>query len=89
MRLLILSLVLANAALTSFADPASAQSAYSYPWCARVGSRNGPTSCYYASYQQCLTTLSGVGGYCFKSPYYQGPHPARDQAVKARRPRHS
>jgi Protein of unknown function (DUF3551) len=88
MRLLVLSIALANAALMSAADPASAQSAYSYPWCARVGSRDGPTSCYYNSYEHCLMTLSGVGGYCFKSPYYQGPPPGRDKAVKARRPRH-
>jgi Protein of unknown function (DUF3551) len=87
MRLLILSLVIANAALMSASEPASAQSAYSYPWCARMGTRNGPTSCYYTSYQQCLTTLSGIGGYCFESPYYQPPR-ARDKAVKARRPRH-
>jgi hypothetical protein len=71
MRLLIFSLVLANAAVMCDADPASAQSPYSYPWCARVGSRNGPISCYYTSYEQCMTTLSGVGGYCYHSPYYR------------------
>jgi hypothetical protein len=53
-----------------------------------LGTRNGPTSCYFASYEQCATTLSGVGGYCYKSPYYQGPPAARDKAVKVRRPRH-
>jgi hypothetical protein len=88
MRFLILSLVVASAALMSAADPASAQSAYSYPWCARMGSRNGPTSCYFTSREQCMTTLSGIGGYCYQSPYYQPPPRARDKAVKARRPRH-
>jgi Protein of unknown function (DUF3551) len=88
MRLLMLSLVIANAALMSAADPASAQSPYSYPWCARMGSRNGPTSCYFTSREQCMTTLSGIGGYCYESPYYQPPLRARDKAVKARRPRH-
>jgi hypothetical protein len=88
MRLLILSLVVANAALMSAADPASAQSPYSYPWCARMGTRNGPTSCYFTSREQCMTTLSGIGGYCYESPYYQPPLRARDKAANARRPRH-
>jgi Protein of unknown function (DUF3551) len=88
MRLLILSLVVANAALMSAADPASAQSPYSYPWCGRMGTRNGPTSCYFTSREQCMTTLSGIGGYCYESPYYQPPLRARDKAANARRPRH-
>jgi len=71
MRLLMLSLVVANASLMSTTDPAPAQSPYSYPWCARVGSRDGPVSCYFTSRAQCMTTLSGVGGYCYPSPYYQ------------------
>jgi Protein of unknown function (DUF3551) len=57
--------------------PASAQSAYSYPWCARYPARLGATSCYFASYQQCMTTLSGIGGYCFQSPYYHANVAAR------------
>jgi hypothetical protein len=63
-------LLLIATALLGEIQAASAQSPYSYPWCARVGSRNGPTSCYYASREQCMTTLSGIGGYCFRSPYY-------------------
>jgi Protein of unknown function (DUF3551) len=53
-------------------QPASAQSAYSYPWCARYPARLGATSCYFTSWQQCQTTISGIGGYCFQSPYYHG-----------------
>ena len=52
--------------------PAAAQSAYSYPWCARYPARYGASSCYFTSYQQCMTTLSGIGGYCFQSPNYRG-----------------
>jgi Protein of unknown function (DUF3551) len=51
-------------------EPAAAQSPYSYPWCARYSGRFGATSCYFTSYQQCMTTLSGIGGYCYQSPYY-------------------
>ena len=60
------------------AAPSFAQSAYDYPWCALRGGRGGGgTSCYYTSYQQCMATLSGIGGSCIRSPYYRGPEPRR------------
>jgi hypothetical protein len=46
--------------------PSSAQSPYDYPWCSRQLGFGGPTSCYFASYQQCLTTVRGIGGYCYQ-----------------------
>jgi hypothetical protein len=75
MRLLRGSLI---AAALLAATPAShAQSAYDYPWCAVYSDNSGPggtMSCYYASYAQCMQTMSGIGGYCIRSPYYgQGP----------------
>ena len=82
MRPPILSLFLIAAAVVG-ETPASAQSPTSYPWCAKYYKEGSPTSCYYTSYQQCKTTLSGIGGYCFQSPYYHaapanGPvHPRR------------
>ena len=68
--------VFAIAALLAAATAARAQSAYDYPWCAQYGDSNGPgaTSCYYATREQCMQTLSGIGGNCIRSPYYhQGP----------------
>jgi hypothetical protein len=50
-----------------------AQSAYDYPWCAVYSRTSGATSCYFQTYQQCMTTLSGIGGFCMRSPYYNGP----------------
>src|SRR5215470_7784349 len=35
-----------------------------------VGRQPATTSCYFTSYQQCMTTISGIGGYCYQSPYY-------------------
>ena len=71
MRLLILSMLLANAALMGAPDPASAQSPTSYPWCSKYFGRGvGGRSCYYTSYAQCMATVSGIGGYCFRSPFY-------------------
>jgi hypothetical protein len=60
----------AFAAVIFASPPASAQSPYSYPWCAKYFSRVYATSCYYTSWQQCQDTISGIGGYCFQSPYY-------------------
>jgi uncharacterized protein DUF3551 len=72
MRLLSISLVFAG--LVATAAPAAAQSPTSYPWCARSAKMDsGGTSCYFTSYRQCMTTLSGLGGYCFESPYYHEP----------------
>src|ERR1700683_3269360 len=59
MRWPIFSLFLIAVALVGEIRAGSAQSPTSYPWCARVGQRDGPTSCYYKSYEQCMTTLSG------------------------------
>ena len=73
MRLLQASLV--AAALLAAPGASFAQSAYDYPWCAVYTSQPGPggaMSCYYASYDQCMATMSGIGGYCTRSPYYRG-----------------
>jgi hypothetical protein len=69
MRLLIFSLILANAALMSAADVASAQSPTSYPWCSRSADRTSNINCYFTSKEQCMRTISGIGAYCFPSPY--------------------
>jgi uncharacterized protein DUF3551 len=71
------------AALLASATAGHAQSAYDYPWCAVYTGRFGPggaMSCYYASYAQCMQTMSGIGGYCTRSPYYgHGPRKTRPQ----------
>jgi hypothetical protein len=73
MRFPILSLSLIAVALFGEIQVAPAQSPTSYPWCARIVKDSAATSCYFTSYQQCMTTVSGIGGFCFESPYY---HPA-------------
>jgi Protein of unknown function (DUF3551) len=74
MRSRILLLALVSAALLGVTEPASAQSPYSYPWCSRQ--TNGPsasaTSCYFSSHAQCVTTISGIGGWCYQNPAYSG-----------------
>jgi hypothetical protein len=95
MRRPFLRLFLIAAALLGEAQAAAAQSAYSYPWCARYFAHEyaGATSCYFDSYQQCMTTLSGIGGYCIKSPYYRAAPatvpPANSRPAHPRRHRHT
>ena len=85
MRLPILLLFLVAAALLGEIHAAPAQSPTSYPWCARAYKMESSSiSCYFTSRAQCMTTLSGIGGYCFESPYY---HAAPANAPARRRQR--
>ncbi len=68
----------AVAALLAF-ETTSAKAEIEYPWCAQYG-RFGTqaTNCGFSTRQQCLATVSGIGGYCARNPRYQ---------AKAKRPR--
>ena len=80
MRPPMLSLFLIAAAMLGETQAASAQSAYSYPWCAK-SLWGGSIACRYSSYEQCRQC--NYRGICVKSPYYQGA-PA-EPAVQPRR----
>jgi hypothetical protein len=77
-----------SAALIGMTELASAQSPYSYPWCSRqvTGREGSATSCYFTSYQQCMTTISGIGGWCYQNPAYHAS--AAAPGVRSRRLRH-
>ena len=42
---------------------AQAQQSQDYPWCA-IYAKDGDTHCFFTSYQQCMATVSGIGGFC-------------------------
>jgi uncharacterized protein DUF3551 len=92
MRMSIIVLFVFAAALLGETQISNAQSAYSYPWCSLGGTRgSNALSCYYTSWEQCRTTMSGIGGNCVESPYY---HPQPTQLphrvlVKPRHHRHA
>jgi hypothetical protein len=74
------------AAIVCVEKPAEAQN---YPWCAEYsfsgGGGGGATNCGWATLEQCMATVRGIGGSCGPNPMYQpppGPH------VLARYPRH-
>jgi hypothetical protein len=53
------------APLTAHADP--------YKWCAVYGGfGNTRESCYYMTIAQCQASVSGLGGWCKPSPWYDG-----------------
>ncbi len=91
----IIVLFLITAALLGEMQVSNAQSAYSYRWCAILpgagSGSGGAMSCYYTSWEQCRTSMFGIGGNCVESPYYHGqatplPHRA---IVKAHHRRHT
>jgi uncharacterized protein DUF3551 len=53
-----------------FASPAQAQ--IYYPWCAVYsgGRGGGATNCGFTSFQQCMATVSGIGGFCEQNRFY-------------------
>jgi hypothetical protein len=54
-------------AAASIGTPAHAQN---YPWCAFYTGPFSATNCGFSTYQQCLATISGVGGYCQPNTMY-------------------
>jgi hypothetical protein len=59
-------------AIALLAKPVQAQSP---PWCA-IMDNDGNTDCSYYTEQQCLQTVSGVGGVCIHNPGGSVPQPA-------------
>ena len=46
----------------------------------KEGSPSAPTNCGFVTFQQCLDTISGIGGFCVRNNLYQpppGPHPPK------------
>lgn len=74
---------LAVAALTALTRPAAA---IEYPWCALYGSTDdGGRNCGFSTLEQCMATVSGIGGGCERNLFYTGP--AERPAKRTRKPR--
>jgi hypothetical protein len=46
--------------------------AHAAPWCAEYSTRGGATNCGFYSFQQCMATVSGIGGFCRINPFEAG-----------------
>ncbi len=77
MKTLLIGLGLAVVMIT-LPLPAQAQN---YPWCALYsGGKGGGMNCGFTTFEQCLETVRGIGGFCQRNDWYQpppGPHPRR------------
>ncbi|HTV37789.1 MAG TPA: DUF3551 domain-containing protein [Xanthobacteraceae bacterium] len=76
MRVVLLTLGILGS-MFAFGGLAEAQN---YPWCAQYGGgeMGGGTNCGFTTYEQCMATLSGNGGFCNRNTQYvppPGPHP--------------
>ena len=68
---------------TAAVSPAMAQN---YPWCAHTSRTGGGMNCSFTSFEQCMKTVSGMGGYCEQNTQYQPPAASR-QPAKNQKPR--
>ncbi len=75
MRIL-LALSAAYIAAISGGTPAQAQN---YPWCAflTMGDDGGATNCGFVSFEQCMETVRGMGGFCERNTQYVPPPGSR------------
>ena len=82
--LLVLGTLIGTAAIGTRAD------AQNYPWCAIYGggSNGGATNCGFTTFQQCMATVSGIGGFCQPNTQYQPPASAAYPSRKAYRRRY-
>jgi Protein of unknown function (DUF3551) len=67
--LFVLAILVGTAAIGTRAE------AQNYPWCANYsdGEGGGGTNCGFTTFEQCLATVSGIGGFCDRNTQYQPP----------------
>jgi hypothetical protein len=74
----------AIAALAAFARPAAA---VEYPWCAQLGAvSDGGSTCGFATFEQCMETVRGVGSFCERNLFYTAvaEPPAKKPRLRSR-----
>jgi hypothetical protein len=79
-------IMLATLALSSTVlvqGPASALPYDPYPWCAVYGGRfGGASNCGFSTWNQCMATVSGIGGFCQRNSFYN-PRPSARSRKRA------
>jgi len=62
--------LLASAILAVDVQPAAAE--IYRPWCVQYGGNDGDngTTCAFISFEQCMMTARGGGGFCVQNPWY-------------------
>ena len=71
LRSLMLAALMVPATLSSAAAQGQPYPYDPYPWCAVYGGRGGGGSnCGFLTLQQCMATVSGIGGSCQPNQFY-------------------
>jgi Protein of unknown function (DUF3551) len=76
--------IVAIAAMAALARPAAA---IEYPWCAQYGGTDGDggRNCGFVSYEQCMETVRGMGGFCERNLFSTGPTERPAKPTRKRR----
>ena len=69
------ALLFAAALIAAASALASSAQAQNYPWCAVYGGGmgGGGQNCGFTTFEQCMATLSGMGGFCNRNTQYVPP----------------
>jgi Protein of unknown function (DUF3551) len=67
--------------------PGAPAQAQNYPWCAQYmgGDMGGAMNCGFVSFDQCMATVRGMGGFCMQNNTYLPP-PGPHSSVRRRSP---
>ena len=85
MRLLPFLLAGLALAFSLAAGPVTQAWAVDYPWCAEFADGAG-SNCGFTTYEQCMLTARGTGGFCAKNVMYTPPAAPARSRQKARKP---
>ncbi len=61
--------------ISAIGTPAHAQN---YPWCALYDTGDQATNCGFVSREQCMATVTGIGGFCVVNTQYQPVKPTKN-----------
>ena len=81
MRLLLLMTI----TCVSFVGMEKSAGAQNYPWCAMMNMGDQVVNCGFTTFQQCMDTVSGIGGFCVQNNTYQ-PTPGSYPLIRGRHP---
>jgi hypothetical protein len=76
-KVIVAALVMIPAVLTQ--TPAGAS------WCAQYSGGGGGENCGFSTFEQCQATVSGIGGFCRPSQYYNPDYASAGRVNKKRR----
>ncbi len=80
--------ILGAGILVTIAGLGTRAEAQNYPWCAYYGGRfggGGGTNCGFTTFEQCLATVNGIGGFCARNTQYVAPPGPHDQPARKKR----